>query len=165
MESNALLKKKKKKQHSSMQWPVRSEFRTTRTEPVCSTKSLAAYCEFLCSSPCRCFIPLCFYLCWDTQEDPIPQFPLSKTRHDRRPFNIWKSRFGLTSACGDEEREKHREGGRMKWEGCRDRVREAFRLKKKRTGSVSLLWSRGRDFEKRSWHFFLPLFFAQSLTW
>ena len=102
-----------------MQWPVLGVFWTADGEPVCSTKSLAAAeWESLCSSPGRRFIPQCFYLHRDAQEDPIPQFPLSKTRHDRRPFNIWKSRFGLTSGRGDETRERERE---------RDREREEKR--------------------------------------
>lgn len=71
--------------------------------------------SFFVLHPVVALSPLCFYLRRDTQEDPIPQFYLSKTRHDRRPFNIWKSRFGLTSVCGDETRE--REGGEIKWKG------------------------------------------------
>lgn len=112
-----------------MQWPVLSAFWATNIEAVCSTKSLAVEWEFLCSSSCHCFIPLCFYLHRDTQEDPIPQFPLSKTRYDRRPFNIWKSRFGLTSVCWDEtrERERVREGAKEGIEWVR-----GFQIKEKK---------------------------------
>lgn len=40
-----------------MQWPILWVFRTTSPELICSTKSLGAEWDFLCSWACRFFIP------------------------------------------------------------------------------------------------------------
>lgn len=53
-----------------MQWPILWVFRTTSPELICSTKSLGAEWDFLCSSACRFFIPPVF---------------LSLSRHTGRP--------------------------------------------------------------------------------
>lgn len=53
------------------------------SETVCSPKSLAADWEFLCSSCCRSFIPVCFYLC--PRHTGRPNSPVSSFQNATRP--------------------------------------------------------------------------------
>lgn len=147
-----------------MQWPILWVFRTTSHELICSTKSLGAEWDVLCSSACRSFIPFFFFFSF-----------LSLSRHTGRPnspVSSWykhliaanlldlKIQIWISVCIWVDKMGERGLGGGVEMMGWMTACLDIYKKKKKTV--VSLMLSMRAEYQKSSGNHFFFFFWANT---